>query len=720
MSYSGKSADQAITVAARAVSSIAIKTPPTDLSYVAGQTLDLTGLAVTLTYNDASTEDVDFANFGTNGITASPAAGTSLTVADHHGKPVAVTHTASAQTANTNNLTVVQPTPTPTPEPPPEPTPAPTPAPSPAPTPAPTPAPEPTPPPALVGENDNETSDNISNVAETVTQSLTETIQNITNMDAATLNESISSVQEQINSIAESAATIKDPEVIQQTAVVMNNIIDNISTAFTENIDQGAAQELVASVANLAEAQVSMMENLSGTEALNLATKALKSLTTVIQNTNEIGIAGTSSAALENTVLNLAEKALEQVSKTEVVAPVVDGKTVVTPESIDTTTILQKADSVIEALDNLKTTTGNLLDNAETKVVIDIPKNEGVDNVVAQLPTELFTALSDKGIDKISIKTGDVNMEISPNVVAGIEDSESVTIESDQIPVTNDLTVGLSEDQKALVEDGAVIYDFYLAVTKGENTTRIYDFDKPITIRINHTLKEGEDKDNITVLYLADDGTIRNMVGTYDPTTGQVIFNTSHFSKYVVTMVHKSFDDVGQDNWAKKYIESLASKGIVNGKDLTGTFMPNDTLTRAEFTKMIVSVLGLGISQNTFGFTDISADQWHYPYMVTAYENKILSGKSENMIDPDGSITREEMAAILARALKYRNDADADKYNTFADKGEISDWAASSVASVVKNGIMSGRPGNILDPKGHATRAEAAKVIYMVMNILTR
>ncbi|MCL2860117.1 MAG: bacterial Ig-like domain-containing protein [Oscillospiraceae bacterium] len=95
-----------ITNIAKAVTTIAVKMQPTKLSYVEGQTLDLTGLVVTLTYNDSTTKDVTYTatDFTNNGITANPANGASLTVANHNAKPV--TLTCSGKTVNTSNLTV--------------------------------------------------------------------------------------------------------------------------------------------------------------------------------------------------------------------------------------------------------------------------------------------------------------------------------------------------------------------------------------------------------------------------------------------------------------------------------------------------------------------------------------------------------------------------------------------------------------------------------------
>ena len=95
---------------ALAVDSIAVKTQPTDLTYTVGEALDLTGIVATLTYNDTSTEDVALGGFAAKGITASPANGTTMTVATHNNMPVTIS--CNGHTAATNNLAVSDAAPT--------------------------------------------------------------------------------------------------------------------------------------------------------------------------------------------------------------------------------------------------------------------------------------------------------------------------------------------------------------------------------------------------------------------------------------------------------------------------------------------------------------------------------------------------------------------------------------------------------------------------------
>ncbi|MFA5585793.1 MAG: hypothetical protein WDA02_04530, partial [Saccharofermentanales bacterium] len=100
---------QAISnLVAKIVTQMVIKAQPTKLAYVEDQTLDLSGLQVTLTYNDGLPEDVAFEDFDDYGITAAPVQGTALTIAAHHGKPVTLTHPDLITGVDTDNLTVTE------------------------------------------------------------------------------------------------------------------------------------------------------------------------------------------------------------------------------------------------------------------------------------------------------------------------------------------------------------------------------------------------------------------------------------------------------------------------------------------------------------------------------------------------------------------------------------------------------------------------------------
>lgn len=182
-----------------------------------------------------------------------------------------------------------------------------------------------------------------------------------------------------------------------------------------------------------------------------------------------------------------------------------------------------------------------------------------------------------------------------------------------------------------------------------------------------------------------------------------------------------SFKDT-KGHWAQNYIETLAAKGIVKGmgEDL---FLPESKLTRAQFLTMMSNTLtGLDLTTApSANFSDVKDTDWYAPYVNWGYANKIVSGNDDGTFKPDEPITREQMAIILNNFASYAGITYAEGNGTgaFADESSISPWAINSVSIIVNAGIMNGRPDGSFDPQGLATRAEATKVIYGVVNLMT-
>ncbi|MDR1616457.1 MAG: S-layer homology domain-containing protein, partial [Syntrophomonadaceae bacterium] len=92
----------------------------------------------------------------------------------------------------------------------------------------------------------------------------------------------------------------------------------------------------------------------------------------------------------------------------------------------------------------------------------------------------------------------------------------------------------------------------------------------------------------------------------------------------------------------------------------------------------------------------------------------IVSGIGDNKFAPDAEITRQDLAAIITRYAEYANKQfpATRQFVTFADDAQIADYAKSSVQSLYNGGIISGKPNNIFDPTGNATRAEVAAMMH--------
>jgi GH43 family beta-xylosidase len=162
-------------------------------------------------------------------------------------------------------------------------------------------------------------------------------------------------------------------------------------------------------------------------------------------------------------------------------------------------------------------------------------------------------------------------------------------------------------------------------------------------------------------------------------------------------------------HWANTNIQKLIELGAIEGYP-DGTFKPNNSITRAEFVKVLVAALKLQLKADK-GFAD-TASHWAKDYIATASAYGIVHGYSDTMFGPDDLISREQMAVMTVNAVKLAMSK--DEIN-FIDKADVSSWAAEAVSTAKKHGIFDGYPDNSFKPAGHATRAEAVTVIMKLI-----
>jgi len=171
----------------------------------------------------------------------------------------------------------------------------------------------------------------------------------------------------------------------------------------------------------------------------------------------------------------------------------------------------------------------------------------------------------------------------------------------------------------------------------------------------------------------------------------------------------RTFPDVPRGFWARGAIETLAARGIVVGFP-DGTFRPGAPVTRAEFVKMLVLTLGLHPGGST-AFADVPASAWYAPYVAAALHAGILEGLTPTTFGPGAHLTREEMAVLIARALRLRQTTAL----RFRDAAEIAPWARLGIEETVAAGYVDGFPDGTFRPLDAATRAQAAKVLALVL-----
>lgn len=173
---------------------------------------------------------------------------------------------------------------------------------------------------------------------------------------------------------------------------------------------------------------------------------------------------------------------------------------------------------------------------------------------------------------------------------------------------------------------------------------------------------------------------------------------------------------MGDAAWASTAINFLASIGVVNGRTAT-TFEPNAYVTRAEFTKLVLAAIGMTVpadAYTTSSYTDVAADAWYLGYVEAASMLGIVTGYPEGDFRPDALVSRQEMAAIVYRAVAVRNASlpTVQAATAWADADQIGDWAVESVTALNVAGVINGTSATTFEPTAAATRAQAAQIIY--------
>lgn len=178
-----------------------------------------------------------------------------------------------------------------------------------------------------------------------------------------------------------------------------------------------------------------------------------------------------------------------------------------------------------------------------------------------------------------------------------------------------------------------------------------------------------------------------------------------------------SFKDLEEVAWAKDAIGYLEEKGIVSGM-ADGTFDPMAPVSRSQFIKMLSIAFGFYNENSSCSFNDVSKDSWFYPYIGSAVANGVVLGREDGNFAPDDSITRQDMAVFAYRCSQFNNaGASAVK---FADEGEIAPYALTAVSSLSSIGIINGTGNGEFSPKSTATRAQAAKIIYELIQHMNK
>ena len=177
------------------------------------------------------------------------------------------------------------------------------------------------------------------------------------------------------------------------------------------------------------------------------------------------------------------------------------------------------------------------------------------------------------------------------------------------------------------------------------------------------------------------------------------------------------FRDLTDAAWAQESIAYLVEQGILSGKE-PGLFYPAESVTREEFIKMIVCAFQLSDDAAQANYEDVSPDAWYYPYVASGVKSGLIKGISPTMFGTGQTISRQDMAVIMARVCDLAQAAQERSAEAFHDEEQIADYAKDAVKRLHACGVINGVGNGRFAPEGAATRAEAAKIVYELVKLI--
>ena len=203
-------------------------------------------------------------------------------------------------------------------------------------------------------------------------------------------------------------------------------------------------------------------------------------------------------------------------------------------------------------------------------------------------------------------------------------------------------------------------------------------------------------------------------------TVSKITNNTAEIvsPEYSISVPKLPFDDVLTDRWYVKGIAFSYTNGLMKGLSAT-SFGPDTPTSRAMIVTILYAMEGKPYVKSGNIFTDVEKGKWYEKAVIWAYENGIAAGMGKNTFDPDGNITREQLAVFLYKYAEYKGydvsvPKGSDLLKSFDDKNDVSKWAVTAVKWAVQSGMLAGSSENgvtLLKPGAEATRAQIATIM---------
>jgi hypothetical protein len=485
--------------------------------------------------------------------------------------------------------------------------------------------------------------------------------------------------------------------------------------------DSAAKQKIVDSITELVGNAPYLLNKMDNpVKAVELAHTLIENAAAVLNNAQ--GVAAEEIQKLKDNVISSSQSALNRAGEVTIAKANVTVSGNVVSSQLDEALIstqIQSAKLVLSDLSKDLTSKLGTGSAADLKVSITVkvpPVEEGIHKLNTSLPSDILTLVKENDIAGLKIQMDQTAFTLEPDTFGTVEAGQTISLSAE---VVEKAVVGKPSQAEPLAS--IPVMEFSASV----GAQPVKSFAKPIDVTFDvssiDTSKYSEaNLENLTVYVLNNESLTWEAVGgKYDPVTQTVTAPRGHFSRYTVMLAKAAFTDVPATHWAVQEINYLLNKGIL---DQSTAFRPSDKITRQQFAAMIARAYGLSGEGLVLPFKDIAGTNPYYDEIAAAYAAGIINGKSVTAFDPEATITREEIATMLARALTSYNGKQAvsqpESVNaTFTDAAKISKWAAASVALTKSIQLFEGFEDHSFRPAQTASKAEAAALIYRLYQV---
>ena len=174
------------------------------------------------------------------------------------------------------------------------------------------------------------------------------------------------------------------------------------------------------------------------------------------------------------------------------------------------------------------------------------------------------------------------------------------------------------------------------------------------------------------------------------------------------------FKDFDRNAWYADAVSAAVDNGLLYGKSST-IIDPNGDMTRAEMAAIINRSFGCYKAADISQYKDVAKSKWYYKDVAMAVQMGTYNGRSASSMAPDAPISRQEAMTVVARALELDYDSySKTDLSKFSDRNKISNWALPYVRAMVGADYIHGRTKG-LEPLDNITRAEFAQIFYNII-----